>query len=654
MTKLVVSSHLTSFPILFFHLHSQAMWLPLLIALLLVGGARATPARDCTTTTQMAARRMTADDGVVSTTIYAGHHYKPLALNVRWQQHTASAATTGTFIVHPNHSLVGSDIPTGWFDGQSSMTLERLFFSTRAATRHWHVSTGPTPALNTALLYLGADSPLWLSHDAVVFSGAHLHFMSRRPGADCSAIEALGALAADSSQHATLWLDTPVKHRLTVFDGVTGNLIGTWNVTLRSGPDVAQTLIPPDAADALLLGAKHELVLDDRVLIATGHDLAVGWLVAADTPDFSHTVMQSAGHAPASEMHLTLSRRLLQRIGVAWAVDANGHMAVRLVTSSFEEVVGAASASPIDAVPEGVYWVAAIVGLILVWLTAFWTSHLGSTLQLIYSARDAPEGAVVVTKLDIACGFLVLALSVIVHVLMLVYGGHDALYDSSLEAPLRIFIYIFSGGSLAAGGLFLAVQLIEIARELRGFAGTRAYRIVSVQLFAVLMGAITSRGVLAALLLGAGTTMAQMAVTCLAVLAFVFFPAVYSALVLLVHLLAGVPLFLPRPPKSWPREPAMRPRRAACAVEGVAVVVVVAVALSLGVAFPLYFLNPFFDTLNSYYTPQLVLTVALTALSVPLFAAAFSINEAAKRVLKRAMRRFEARRNSKLLASVNE
>lgn len=588
----------------------------LVLALALLGTALAAQAPGPTTT--LAAQRVLALDGAVTATMFAGHKRASLQLLVAWSPLDPRA---GTIILPANHSLLQYDVASGWYDGQSVATLEQLQFLSRDQTRRWHVSAGP-PTMPAPVLNLGPPSPVWLQHDAVAFTGSQLHFFQRQLGRPRSAIEALREVAGQSPQsarHLTLWFGSPIVHNLTVVDPVTGTLLGRWPVLIDANPDATQTLVPATALAKLREGLDNLLLLDGRVLIGRNADVDANRLLAP-MPEGRHPLGNKKreaesvpkGWVPPTPM--LVGRRLLQQVGVAWAVDAQGHVAASLVSTSTEG----------DAVPQGVYWVAFLAGAVLMWFTAYWTSSLALTLELRY--EPSPREGVVVTRRDIGFGYAVLLLSVLTHVLMAVYAGRDPLIDASLEEPLGRFVLFFGVGSALVGAVYAAVLIFETVRELRW----PAYRLVPVQLYAVLQGAVTARGVLAALLTSAGTALPLLAVTNFACLAFVFFPALYGALILLTHVLAGVRLYLPPPAP-------LGQTRLSVLFTLLCLVVVLALSVAIAVTQPLYLLGPWLNVLNAYYPPDLVAATVWVAMTIPLAAAAFSVHESGKGLLDKAI-----------------
>jgi hypothetical protein len=580
----------------------------------------------CVPSTTLAAQRLLAADGAVTATVFAGHKQAMLTLRASWSSPMGPSA--GAIILPGNSTLLQQDVAAGWYDGQSPATLEELLFTARNERRHWKVSAGPA-SLPVGILNLGPDSPLWLQHDTVAFTGSQLHFAERTLGRPCSALDALDAVASKSSQsarHLTLAFGTSKVHNLSIHDTVTGRRIGQWPVLIGASPDAAQTLLPPDTLATLELGTDFVLMLDERVLLGRYADVATGRLFApappTPPPSPPKKGKRDVGKAPVVAVvpgMMFLGRRLLQEVAVAWAVDAEGHLVARLVTSS----PPTESSSGTDSVPEGVYWVTFLAGTVLMWFTAYWTSSLALTLRLRYAPPTAREGAVV-TRRDIGYGYLVLLLSVLTHVLMLVYAGHDVLLDTSLESPLNTFVIVFACGSLAAAIPYAAILIYETIRELRWPND----RLIPIQVFAVLQGAITARGVLAGLLVGAGAALPQLALANLVSLAFVFFPSVYAALILLAHLLGGVRLYLPS-------KPTVLQARTTTLVVALVVAVMVALSVGLGVTQSLDLLYPFFNVLNAYYTPELISAAVWVTMLLPVAAACFSVTQAAKALLQK-------------------
>jgi hypothetical protein len=285
-----------------------------------------------------------------------------------------------------------------------------------------------------------------------------------------------------------------------------------------------------------------------------------------------------------------------------------------------------------------------LAGSVLAILAAYWTGHLALSIRLRYAPSPSPshplhgdkEGSgSVVTRRDLVSGYGVLGLSVLTHVLLLCFGGHDPLIDDALRRPLNTFVTIFASESLAVGIAFLAVLAFETCREMQWVAGTRAFRVIPVQLYAILQGAVISRGVLAALLVGAGTSLPQLAVTNLAMLVFVFFPSVHGFMMLLIHAISGLYLFMPgaKPGSEEPRG------RIAGLLVWLAVLLMLGLAVGVGVSQPMFLLWPFFDALNSYYPAELVRGAVWAGMAVPLYMASFSIGKGARTILENARKK---------------
>ncbi len=638
---------------------SRRLLLLLILILTLVGAAVA-----LSPSTTISAQRAAADDGVITATVYAGHHFKTLALRVVWQRSGNGHATAlfagnntitrvSVITLPPSSPFLEDDVPSDWYDGESPLTYARLLFQSQAQTRAWHVST--SPYVSRAILYLGVESSLWLSHSAVVFTGAQLRFFERQPGVHCSAMTALAATASDSPQHAqhsTLWLNTPTVHRLGVYDGVHGVRIAEWNVTLEWAVEDAQSTVPTAAAAALALDVDNLLMLDDTVLVATGADLNQARLLAPAVDSVAYGILRAS--AAGVVERVVIGRRLLELRATSWATDADGHVAVRFATahlSNFVTATGAvvATTSSTDSIPLAVHWVVAICGVFLVWMSAYWTSHLGMALELHYTPPyttasvgndddddDSNESeGVRVVRGDIICGYVIVALAILVHALLVVYGGHDVLVDNMLEQPLMTFIRIFNIGSLVVGVVFVFLLAVETARSRGAFYGTHNYRVISVQLFAIGLSAVTSRALTAALLLGAGLTEPQYAFAMAAAVGFAYFPAVYSLFILAPTVASGGNLFLPffkMPRTAWPA------RMYARVLEAFVLLVQVVNVVMLTVTIPLFLVNPFLEHTNSFYNNNSLLATSLVLMALPFFVAAIAVAMARRRSIKRQVR----------------
>lgn len=585
----------------------------------------------CQITTQIAARRMTVDDGVISATIYAGHFKKMLTLNTVWSSSSSSPSPSNrsksVILLPPNHQLLGMDVPDNWYDNENALTYETLIFSTRDSIRQWHVSEGATVTPTTGVLYLGPDSSIWLSHDAVVFTGSQLQFFGRQAGVACSALDALSSAGGGGGTE----LNTAVEHKLSIISG-SGEPVEEWNnITLEWGVDNAQTLIPAAAANVLLNDWKYTLLLDDSIFLVNGQDLVDALLVASDAPSFSSLV---EGSSSLASHRIVLGRRLLQRMAAAWATDSEGHVAVAFPSSlkqqqqlegTLKRGIESVSGSGLDTISDGIYWFGATLGVLLIALSVYWLSYLGVTLQIAYdptllSDCEKEEG-VIVTRLDLLFGLLILALSITAHALMGVYGGHDVLFDASLETPLKAFVTSFWIGSIFIATLFAVLLLLAMLTR----------NLVSVQLYAMTVGMVASRGVLAVFLIGAGTTSPQLACTTIILLIFVYFPTVYATLVLGVHVLSDTPLYMP--PETAGGKTAMgQGLRRLLSV--LTFIVSLGLSILIGVTTAQWLILPFLNAVNGYYSPASSQAVSLIVLAIPLYVVSYSIGEQGKRLLK--------------------
>jgi hypothetical protein len=203
---------------------------------------------------------------------FLGHELNALVL---WQ-----TPFNTSILLPPGHLLKSQEVPDNWFDGESSITGERLLFQSRGVQRQWQVSElpeplSPTDPLGTGALNLGPSSPIWHSHAAVVFTGAQLHFLPHQTGRLCSAMSALEHVAG-STHHVRYYMNSPRQHTLRVVDrDGTQEEAGSafFNVSLLWGADLAQSLIPIGASRLLEKYHSMQLELDNRVVLLDSYGM---------------------------------------------------------------------------------------------------------------------------------------------------------------------------------------------------------------------------------------------------------------------------------------------------------------------------------------------------------------------------------------------
>lgn len=595
-----------------------ALFLPSIFVLFLCWAtlASAVPAA-CAPSVTLSAWRAVGDDGGVSVALYGGHRLQQITLGVVWQRLPAfpPQQISGVILLPGTSSLLALDAPDDWYDGQSALTLERLSLMSRNRLFAWQVSSYLTPPPLTAgsaagvvgaaptpvngYLYLGTDSPIWLSYEVVVFTGAQLHFIPRRPGQSCALTEA----AHVTSGARLLRADGHTVHRLAVKDPEKGEL-RTWNVTLRVDFAAPQSLMPQEVTAALRASLAHHLHLDPQVDFATGSEVAAAFEFAALPGRGRQTVI--------------VGRRSLRKLATSWAVDASGSVALWVESSESDDV------------PTAVLWVSAVAGSFLVVAAAHWISYLGHTLRLYYrpsAASRTHPSEVAVTPAHLGLGYAVLVCSTVVHVLMAVWGGHGQLAHAPLAEPLATLIESQWIGSLVAGVLFAVVLIVQSVHEGNNCGKRRTHRpsAVPVQLFGIVMGTSAARGVIAALLVSAGMHLGVLFVTLIAALALAFFATVYSTLVLSAHLFSGVPLFaMPGPER---REPGYIVLAWFIWAQQVLLSVLV------GVTFSLFLCKPWLDVMNSLYAEELVTGTTMLFFSVPILLASYSVGAQVRRLL---------------------
>src|SRR5687767_10440333 len=94
---------------------------------------------------EFAARRFNAQDqvstrvwGSITGMLYAGHDQRPLNLKILWTRPNTHNATLQ--LVLDDWRTFGQEVPDGWYDGSSTLSLERLLVQARGATTLLHVT----------------------------------------------------------------------------------------------------------------------------------------------------------------------------------------------------------------------------------------------------------------------------------------------------------------------------------------------------------------------------------------------------------------------------------------------------------------------------------------------------------------------------------
>ena len=165
------------------------------------------------------------------------------------------------------------------------------------------------------------------------------------------------------------------------------------------------------------------------------------------------------------------------------------------------------------------------------------------------------------------------------------------------------------------------------------------HRYISLQLYAILFGTLVTRGLIAALLVAAGTTFLQHFVTVIMALAFVFFPTLYAALLLMVYVFSGRRLYMPDTPETNPGRDRYGVERLLTLLS---LAVMVGLSVMLGVTIPVWLIGPFLQARNGIYSNQVITAVELLAMAISFYAIAFAIGEAGKRLLRASMSRIIA------------
>lgn len=550
----------------------------------------------CSPTITLSAWRAVGDDGGVSVALYAGHRLHQLTLGVLWQRVPGVPDVPGSVLLPGTSPLLALDAPDDWYDGRSALTLERLTFLTRNHLFAWPVAAysgtlvppvTPAPTPVGGYLYLGPDSPVWLTYDLVTFTGAQLHFVPRRPGQLCDAAKSVAGARV-------LRADGRTVHRFAVRSAGTGKERAHWNVTLKVDFNAAQTYLPQEISSALTSRRDNHLHVDPQIDFATGADVEAA---------VELTALPGRGR-----QQVVMGRRSLRKLATAWTVNRQGDVWVWVASSESDDV------------PLEVLWVAAIAGGFLVIAAAHWISYLGHTLRLYYRpsrVHKAHESEVKVTTAHLVLGYFVLLASAVAHALMGVWGGHGQLANAPFSDPLQRLILAQWIGSLVFGLPFLVVLVLQTIHVARGAERPRRRHPLSavpVQLFGIVMGTSAARGVVAALLVSAGMHLGVLFVTLIAALAFAFFATVYATLVLAAHLLGGVDLYgVPEGEKepAWP------------ILTWTILAQQLGLSVLVGVTFALWLATPWLDAMNSLYSTELVYATTMLFFAAPILLAMY-------------------------------
>jgi len=603
----------------------------------------------CHVKVQLSAQREGVNDGVISATLFAGHQKKQLNMLVAWNNPKLPPVT---LLLPPDHVLLSQEVPVDWFNGQAPLTLERLLFESRTVTQQWHVAelpepVSPTDPTGTGVLNLGKNSPLWYSFSAVVFTGSQLHFLPHQPGVLCSSMAALEHVTNREDHHLRLYMDSPRQHYLRVvrYNGEVLEYhkeLGEWfNVSLHWDVDHAQSLIPIGASRMLEKRDDLHLELDHRVLLLTSRQMQKGELAAPNFPSFSSSLI----HAQESHPHaihnqqLSFGRRLLSEVAVAWAVDAQGHVAVSFASAPVSAAsVESDSDTPGDSVPTAAQWVVVVMGVLLLAPAAYWLSYLGTSLRLDYqgpvgqeqaSAMDLEEGHLT-RPLDLLVALVSLVLMIVIHVLVAVYASKGTLADASLEQPLYAYTLAYWICSLILGILFVVVLILEAFRYIRDIR-YQLQRYVSLQFYSMLYGLLLCRTIAAGLLIAFGMTFLGSFISILITLFFAYFTSLYCLYFLAAHVFSGHLFYMPlnERQKQHDRYGIQR----SLVIVGLLIVFGLTVVLSFSI--PIWLIGPFLSAANGLYSPTTIMAIESFAVCIVLLGTGLALAESARMVLER-------------------
>lgn len=562
-----------------------------------------------------AARRALVHDGAVSVLLYAGHHHRQMQPRVQWSP-PAGAGGDGDGLdaalhLPPAHPILLRDATTGWYDGASALSLERLPVRARGLVSTLTVAVAPSGSPAAASgephLVLAPTSALWQTFGAAEFSGAALRLWprvlpSRSPSHDPHAEESAGD---------TLLFGAGLTHRVEIGGA-------RWTVAVEWAPDAAQTLLP-----AALYAALRRAPAGTALVLCAPTNRLVEVVMAADIDDDRSVALWPA--VDSGQNTIRLGRYFMSARVVGWRVTAAG-------------VVTAVVAAPL---PDGVSVAAAVLGLAAVALMTYVTSILGPTftLQPAYALFDVQPGRCCGAAtdehehdMDGAAGLRIpwartvrivalgaLALGAVLHGLAVAYAGGGLVIDTALRGALAKLAV----ATASVAGAYALLLLMALVVDWVGSSRSRRLRSVHRRVLGATLAAVSARSVVAALLVAAaGRSLFGLLVTTGAAVALVLFPTAYALLVAAtqtVHALAAPDRAL------WRRHHGGALALALLAVHAGALVTHM-------LTMYWWLLVPLFDVCNSVYAPGASDSAAMLVLGSVALAVAFAVAHEARGV----------------------
>ena len=450
-----------------------------------------------------AVRRYTPLQGRMTVILSAGHVSRRLPVVLQWPDVTSlmqammAANTTESLRLAPKDPLVATELPSGWFDGLTPWTREKLRVQARGGARNLHAApasaSDPLVAALTAdgkhrgVLDASAASPLWLAHRALVFTGTGLHFVPQRASAEDVATLLAGGPRSKPGTRAKLWaiptlgrlvnasvLWTTPGRRAVLRANTTGQDDGTLlAVRVVWAPEQDLTVLPQDLYTALLQGQSRFGVADEATLLVDVqplHDAGQGTNRPSPLGD-ARLVMRhldlvndvtwqpmptATSKRDAVVPTLVLGRRWM-RAGVrGWAYDAS--------TATY--TVALASIPSNEGPPYALRIIVCIMGLILCWLYSYWVSEL--VLHLVPPLPGAPGPLMLAANPStpwnrlrpVIHTVLALLLAVPTHVIAVYYAGQGPLLDTSLADAYQEFAVVLAS---TTAPLWVALVVVMVA-----------------------------------------------------------------------------------------------------------------------------------------------------------------------------------------------
>jgi hypothetical protein len=585
----------------------------------------------------VATRRYGPLGGRLTALLHAGHVSHVFLAVVQWPDlavppgHPLASGAT-TLWLKPRDVLVDAELPEAWYDGVSAWTRERLPVRARGRTVELHAAEARTPLEQARVVPLTSDghhrgvldasrgSPLWLAHRALVFTGASLVLVPRT----ATAMDVPSLLAGSPGRVSTWTL--PLSGAIVpvaLVNQVTGTRVAwaaanetTARVRLVWAPERDLSILPLALYQALSHAGADRWGVATRATVWLDADVDAGPHGHGRLGMWALDLVTEATWDPAPDAPLVLGRRWMQRSVRGWAYETTDNAAPvwHIALSPADDAEGP---------PQGALVLSTLMGLVLAWLYSYWISELvvhlvppldragtdATPLALVSGGPDASYWTRLRPLVHVA---LALVLGVAAHILALVYAGHGSIIDTSLADALHRFAIVLGATSLPLALVLLAVVVWLMARHRYQpwrsptVAGTGAWWRHC--LLATLHAVVVVRGLVACLLVSAGSSMLGLLVLGLLVAVGLVYQGLYTVM-LLVAVTAGAP------------DAAWRHGLAALWFIATAVQLAALVLIILYAQWDVF--EPLLAISNATYTPDAVTTAGVLALGVLALAAAF-------------------------------